>query len=144
MAVPPTTYYDVLQVAPDASPAQIRAAWRRLASRYHPDKRSGHADAARAMAAINAAYEVLSDRERRAEHDLWIRRAAQPHPLPAAPEVVTEFRTFLRPVHSWSWYLLFGTIATVLATVGTTLYLGAAAQPRATATVQAAPAVSPR
>src|SRR3954465_5634096 len=86
MAQPMPTYYDVLQVERDASPERVRAAYRKLAQKYHPDKMPGNANAVRAMAAINAAYEVLSDQHRRAEHDLWIRRAGRTgQTVPAAP-----------------------------------------------------------
>ncbi|HET8748169.1 MAG TPA: DnaJ domain-containing protein, partial [Ramlibacter sp.] len=74
MAATPPTDYDVLRVERDASPERVRAAYRRLAQKYHPDKMPGNANACRAMAALNAAYEVLSDPQRRAEHDVWIRR----------------------------------------------------------------------
>src|SRR3954452_889809 len=88
MAESVPTYYDVLQVERKASPERVRAAYRKLAHKYHPDKMPGNANACRAMAAINAAYEVLSDPQRRAEHDLWIRRAERPTPaLPAGRAV---------------------------------------------------------
>jgi len=61
--------YDVLGVEPDASPVQIRAAWRRLARKHHPDVIGNDATAARSatrkMAEINAAYEELRDADRR-------------------------------------------------------------------------------
>ncbi len=61
-------HYAVLQVHPSAHPDVIQAAYRRLALIYHPDKNPS-AEAARMMARINVAYEVLSDPERRAEYD---------------------------------------------------------------------------
>jgi curved DNA-binding protein CbpA len=55
----------VLGVAPDASPAAVKAAWRRLARANHPDLNAGDPAAARAatarMVEINAAYERLRD-----------------------------------------------------------------------------------
>lgn len=117
------TYYDVLQVERDAAPERVRAAYRKLAQKYHPDKMPGNANAARAMAAINAAYEVLSDAHRRAEHDLWIRRAERvkaPAPASAVPQ---SLWTFLHPSTSWPWYLLFGTTLFAIGTVGTAVYL---------------------
>ncbi|MCH4246285.1 MAG: DnaJ domain-containing protein [Acinetobacter populi] len=50
----------------------IRAAYKSLAQIYHPDKNQGDVEAARIMKLINAAYEVLSDPMKRAEHDRWI------------------------------------------------------------------------
>ncbi len=69
----PRTHYDNLQVAKHASPEVIKAAYRGLSQRYHPDKNIGdRQEAGRIMRLINEAYEVLSDRERRAQHDRWI------------------------------------------------------------------------
>jgi curved DNA-binding protein CbpA len=124
MAEPMPTYYDVLQVERDASPERVRGAYRRLAQKYHPDKMPGNANAPRAMAAINAAYEVLSDAHRRAEHDLWIRRAERSSaPLPPLPAAPQNLWTLLHPATSWPWYLLFGTLVFALGTVATALYL---------------------
>lgn len=124
MAQSMPTYYDVLQVERDATPERVRAAYRKLAQKYHPDKMPGNVNAVRAMTALNAAYEVLSDAHRRAEHDLWIRRAERlrqaVRPLPAAPK---DIWTYLHPATSWPWYLLFGTTVVAIGTVATALYL---------------------
>jgi hypothetical protein len=123
---PLPTYYDVLQVERDASREQVRAAYRRLAQKYHPDKMPGNANASRAMAAINAAYEVLSDGHRRAEHDLWIRRGEHTsRPLPPVPAVPATLWAFLHPATHWAWYLLGGTFVFVLGTLVTAVYLTA-------------------
>lgn len=120
------TYYDVLQVERDATPERVRAAYRKLAQKYHPDKMPGNANASRAMAAINAAYEVLSDAHRRAEHDLWIRRAERARrPLPPVAPVPPHLWAYLHPAVSWPWYLLFATMLVALGTVATALYLTA-------------------
>ncbi|HET6827034.1 MAG TPA: J domain-containing protein [Ramlibacter sp.] len=121
------TYYDVLQVDRDASPEGVRHAYRKLAQKYHPDKMPGNANAQRAMAAINAAYEVLSDPHQRAQHDAWIESTSRPARLapasvPAPPE---SFWTFLNPVTGWPWYLLFATMAFALTTVGVAVYFTA-------------------
>ncbi|MGH7912408.1 MAG: J domain-containing protein [Candidatus Dormibacteraceae bacterium] len=62
----PDDFYGVLGVAPNASSAEIAAAYRALAKRYHPDLNRGGAEM---MKRINAAYYVLSDPERRAAYD---------------------------------------------------------------------------
>lgn len=126
MAASTPTYYDVLQVERNASPERVRAAYRRLAQKYHPDKMPGNANASRAMAAINAAYEVLSDGHRRAEHDLWIRRAERTsQPAPRVPAVPATLWSILHPAASWPWYLLAGTVVCALGTVATAVYLTA-------------------
>jgi len=124
MAESMPTYYDVLQVARDTSPEGVRAAYRKLAHKYHPDKMPDNANAARAMAAINAAYEVLSDAHRRAEHDLWIRRAERiTQPRPPVPQAPRHLWSYLHPATSWPWYLLFGTTVFAVGTVTTAVYL---------------------
>ena len=57
--------YLVLGVAATASSAEIKAAYRALVKQHHPDAGGDE----EAILAINAAWEVLGDRERRAEHD---------------------------------------------------------------------------
>jgi curved DNA-binding protein CbpA len=70
----PRTHYDNLKVPRNATPKAIRAAYKRLALLYHPDKNPNSQDANRIMQIINASYAVLSDSLRRAEHDQWIAR----------------------------------------------------------------------
>ncbi|MBS0293808.1 MAG: DnaJ domain-containing protein [Proteobacteria bacterium] len=69
-------YYNILGVARDASAADIKRAYRRLARKYHPDV-SKEADAAARMAEVNEANTVLSDPEKRAAYDALGREA--PH-----------------------------------------------------------------
>jgi DnaJ domain len=146
MATPMPTYYDVLQVERHAPPERVRMAYRKLAQKYHPDKMPGNANAVRAMAAINAAYDVLSDTHRRAEHDLWIRRLERgSRAAPAAPALPRDLWTYLHPSIHWPWYLLLATLAVALGTVATAMYLTAmparaAASPAAQACAKAAPA----
>lgn len=61
-------YYDTLGVKPDAGEAEIKAAYRRLARKYHPDvsKESGAEDR---FKAINEAYEALREPDRRKAYD---------------------------------------------------------------------------
>lgn len=62
--------YRVLHVQPEAPLEVIRASWRTLMARTHPDLGGRHAEAA----LINAAWEVLGDPVRRAAYDLELRR----------------------------------------------------------------------
>lgn len=63
------TFYDVLQVSPSADPEIIKAAYRNLCQRYHPDKNPGNSEAEKILKIINRAYEVLSDPVKRAGYD---------------------------------------------------------------------------
>lgn len=66
------THYDNLKVARLAPAEVIRAAYKALSQKYHPDKNPGDEKAARIMAILNSAYTTLSDPARRSEHDEWI------------------------------------------------------------------------
>lgn len=68
------TYYELLQVAPDASTEVIHEVWRILMRRYHPDNRQT-GDAEKAWR-INEAHEVLMDPQKRAEYDQSLRNPA--------------------------------------------------------------------
>lgn len=68
------THYEVLGVAPDASTAEIRQAYLGLARRHHPDYFAAaglveRAAAERRMRAVNAAWTVLGDHDRRRAYD---------------------------------------------------------------------------
>lgn len=63
-------YYRILGVLDDAEDIVIKAAYRALAQKYHPDRWQGNAaEATRRMAEINAAYAVLSDPDKRRAYD---------------------------------------------------------------------------
>jgi curved DNA-binding protein len=63
------SYYSVLGVAPDAQSKTIQQAYRRLAWQYHPDVNPGNKAAEEMFKAINEAYRVLSDQDRRTRYD---------------------------------------------------------------------------
>lgn len=69
MHAPMQTLYDRLSVSRDAAPEVIRAAYRVLSQRHHPDRNPGDPSAASAMQMINDAYAVLSDPQRRHAYD---------------------------------------------------------------------------
>lgn len=62
-------YYEVLGVDRNASEADIKKAFRKLARQYHPDVNPGDKKAEAKFKEINEAYEVLSDQQKRAQYD---------------------------------------------------------------------------
>lgn len=68
------TFYDILEISPNASSEIIKSAYKALSKKYHPDIYKGdYKEANRRMAMINEAYKILSNPERRKEYDasLW-------------------------------------------------------------------------
>ena len=64
-------YYEVLNVSKDASLAEIKKAYRKLALKYHPDKNPGDKEAEEKFKIISEAYSVLSDSEKRRIYDMY-------------------------------------------------------------------------
>jgi len=64
-------YYEVLGVPKDASAADIKKAFRRLAMKYHPDRNPGDEEAEARFKEARAAYDVLSDDQKRAAYDRY-------------------------------------------------------------------------
>src|ERR671923_2988153 len=62
-------YYAVLGVPKNASPAEIKKAYRKLAQQHHPDTAKGDPAAEERFKEIAAAYDVLSDQEKRGAYD---------------------------------------------------------------------------
>ncbi len=62
-------YYGILGIAPTADLAEMRAAYRKLALEYHPDRNQDDPAATEKMREINEAYAILSDPAKRQEYD---------------------------------------------------------------------------
>jgi molecular chaperone DnaJ len=62
-------YYQVLGVPKNASPAEIKKAYRKLAQQFHPDANPGNKDAEERFKEISSAYDVVGDEEKRKSYD---------------------------------------------------------------------------
>lgn len=115
------THYDNLQVAREAPPEVIRAAYRALAQKFHPDKNPGNVEASNTMSIINASFDVLSDPAKRLAHDRWIadqeRSASQAEPRinrptqtkqpvnPTSTPISSDFSKIISHIsRHWVWY----------------------------------------
>ncbi len=87
-------YYKILEVAPLATPTEIRKSFRRLALKYHPDKNIGNHLAEAQFKEIQEAYEVLSDPDQRKEYNYkrWhLRRLGKSYTeQPLTPTAILE------------------------------------------------------
>lgn len=97
------THYDNLKVARNAPNEVIRAAYRSLSEKYHPDRHPGSAEAARIRKILDAAFDTLTDPVRRREHDQWIARQeradAEFNESPSAPH--HSFKDLISPFMTW-------------------------------------------
>src|SRR5438874_6019463 len=62
-------YYEVLGVARGASEADLKAAFRKLAMKHHPDRNPGDKGCEHRFKEINEAYDILKDGDKRAAYD---------------------------------------------------------------------------
>ena len=65
----PADFYKELGVARDATPEELKRAYRKLAAELHPDRNPGKPEIEARFKAVNNAYQALSDRKRRALYD---------------------------------------------------------------------------
>lgn len=63
--------YEVLGVSKDATDAEIKREYRKLAKKYHPDLNPGDSEAEQKFKEATLSYEILSDKEKRAQYDRY-------------------------------------------------------------------------
>jgi curved DNA-binding protein CbpA len=111
--------YAILNVAPDADPAVVEAAYKALMKKYHPDVRTDDPESARRRAAeINEAFHILKDPAKRAEYDTseWARREAARRNAAALAEGPRPYQPPIPPRRRRSkWPALFMIAAAALA-----------------------------
>ena len=64
-------YYEVLGIGKNATDAEIKSAYRKLAKKYHPDLNPGNKEAEEKFKEVNEANDVLSDPQKRQRYDQW-------------------------------------------------------------------------
>ena len=72
-------YYEVLGVDKSVSEDELKKAYRKAAKKYHPDLNPGDAAAEKSFKEVNEAYEVLSDKEKRARYDQFGHAGVDPN-----------------------------------------------------------------
>lgn len=87
-------YYDVLQVAREASAIEIKKAYRSLAIKYHPDKNPGDREAEELFKEASEAYEVLSDENKRRLYDQFGHQGLDSHGFHGFSGVEDVFDSF--------------------------------------------------
>jgi len=77
-------YYDILGTSKDASAAEVKSAYKKMALRWHPDKNKSK-EAEEKFKEVNEAYEILADKEKRAAYDRFGHGAFDPAGFGAGP-----------------------------------------------------------
>ena len=93
--------YELLGVARDATPAQIKKAYRKLARRYHPDVNPDDPEAEERFKEVAAAHDVLSDADKRARYDEFGEEGLRDGFDPATARVYRDWQQRSRATASW-------------------------------------------
>ena len=72
-------FYEVMGVPKNATEDEIKKAYRKLAKKYHPDLNPGDKEAEAKFKEVNEAYEVLSDKDKRARYDQFGHAGVDPN-----------------------------------------------------------------
>ena len=79
MAEQKRDFYEVLGVSKTATDEELKKAYRKLAMKYHPDMNPGDKEAEAKFKEVNEAYEVLSDKDKRAKYDQFGHAGVDPN-----------------------------------------------------------------
>ncbi|MQR01619.1 DnaJ domain-containing protein [Glaciimonas soli] len=83
-------YYAVLGIDSDASQSAIKAAYRKKAAEFHPDRNTA-SDAPAQFREVQEAYDLLSDTDKRQSYDENRRRSLLENPLASAEQIWTTY-----------------------------------------------------
>ena len=89
-------YYEVLGIGRDASPDEIKKAYRKLAVRYHPDRNPGDTSAEEQFKEASEAYGVLGDAEKKSRYDRFGHAGVGGAGQPMNSEIFADFQDILR------------------------------------------------
>jgi len=78
-------YYEILGIPEESGQREIKAAFKRLAMRYHPDKHAGDRDMEERFKEVNMAYQVLSDPVKKANYDYRLKYSIPTYEAPPPP-----------------------------------------------------------
>lgn len=110
------THYETLNITRNAPDFLIRAAFKSLSQKYHPDVNPDVEDAHAKMVAINYAYQTLADEEKRKAYDVWLDRQKPPSNSRSGvvPKGRSPFDRRLKPTRqSWSHWSSLGAIINI-------------------------------
>lgn len=100
-------YYSILEVPESATQSEIKAAFKRLAVCFHPDKHSGNPEMEERFKEVNQAYQVLSNPYEKARYDLQMQYGqstsyyAPPQPPPRPPRPKNYRPRYKEPEINW-------------------------------------------
>ena len=92
-------YYHVLGLTENASPEEIKSAFKKLAVKYHPDKHPGRAEMEEKFKEINQAHQVLSDPYEKARFDLKLKYQQFSHDQSSSAKPRSYQNPYQRPPH---------------------------------------------
>ena len=99
-------FYEILEVPRTATQDEIKKSYRSLAFKHHPDKNQNNPEAESKFKQINAAYEVLSDPQKRNQYDLSLQQpSTQNHrpfvnPQDMFADLFGQFHNFQNPFNA--------------------------------------------